>query len=49
MDMLTESDILNQVKQSQEGTERRLDAMIAAQTKTNELLGQLVRLSGGTT
>ncbi len=48
MDMLTESDILDQVKQSQSGTDWRLDSLIAIQTRTNDLLEQLVRLAGGT-
>ncbi|MGI8751590.1 MAG: hypothetical protein ACR2MN_04650 [Acidimicrobiales bacterium] len=48
MDMLTESDILDQVKQSQNETDWRLDSLIAVQTRTNDLLEQLVRLAGGT-
>ncbi|MDQ2726689.1 MAG: hypothetical protein M3Y91_02220 [Actinomycetota bacterium] len=47
--MLTESDILNQVEKSRNGTDKRLDALVALQTRTNDLLEQLVGLSGGTT
>jgi hypothetical protein len=48
MGMITESNILNQLKKAQGETNDRLDRLIAAQERTNQLLewlGQVVQAS----
>ncbi len=45
MGIMAESNILTQAKKGQGETNERLDALIAEQKKTNELLAQLVSVA----
>jgi hypothetical protein len=46
MGFMAESEILRQAKKGQGETNQRLDALLAEQQRTNQLLAQLVQLLG---